>query len=278
MSTNPLSNFFRQPAVHLKLPSNGKYWREDALDLPVTNEIPVYPMTTRDEITLRTPDALLNGSGVVELIQNCCPNILDAWGAPSIDIDAIIIAIRIASYGNIMDFDNRCPFCNEENTHQIDLTAILDNIKAPDFAAPLKHKSLTFKLKPQHYFSVNASNKYNFEEQQLFKNIDTIESEEEKLKFYAEQLQRITDMTIQLVTDSTEYILTPDGIKVSDAEFIKEFYERAETKVVNLIRDRLKELAVEAEIPRPTVSCSACDKQYEVTLTFDYASFFGKGF
>ncbi|MFN9956418.1 MAG: hypothetical protein ACK55I_25245, partial [bacterium] len=90
--------------------------------------------------------------------------------------------------------------------------------------------------------------------------------------------QRITDMTIQLVTDSTEYILTPDGIKVSDAEFIKEFYERAETKVVNLIRDRLKELAVEAEIPRPTVSCSACDKQYEVTLTFDYASFFGKGF
>jgi len=278
MSNNPLSNFFRQPAVHLKLPSNGKFWKEDSLDLPVTNEIPVYPMTTRDEITLRTPDALLNGSGVVELIHSCCPNILDAWGAPSIDIDAIIIAIRIASYGNIMDFDNRCPFCKEENTHQIDLTAILDNINSPDYQTPLKYKNLTFKLKPQHYFSVNSANKYHFEEQQLFKNIDSVEDEQEKLKIYAEQLQRITDMTIQLVADSTEYILTPDGIKVVDPEFIKEYYERSETAIVNLIRDKLNELAKQAEIARPTVICSSCEKEYEVTLTFDYASFFGKGF
>lgn len=278
MSTNPLANFFRQPAVHLKLPSNGKFWPEDSLDLPVTNELPVYPMTTRDEITLRTPDALLNGSGVVDLIQSCCPNILNAWNTPSIDLDAILIAIRIASYGGSMDFDNRCPHCNAENTHELNLTGILDNIRAPDYHTPVQHKKMTYKLRPQLYFSVNATNKYQFEEQQLLKSINTLENEEERLKFFQDQLKKIADLTIQVVSDSTEYIITPDGVKVTDPAHIFEYYERAGSQVVNLIRDRLNELAAQAEIPRPQVACSSCNREYAVTLTFDYASFFGKGF
>jgi hypothetical protein len=60
-------------------------------------------MTTKDEITLKTPDALLNGQGVVNVIESCCPAIKDAWAMPSIDVDATLIAIRIASYGNQMD-------------------------------------------------------------------------------------------------------------------------------------------------------------------------------
>lgn len=278
MSSNPLSNFFRQPAVHLKLPSQGKYWKEDALNMPMTNEIPVYPMTTRDEITLRTPDALLNGSGVVDLIESCCPNITDAWGAPSIDIDSLIIAIRIASYGSTMDFDNKCPHCGEENTHQLDLNAILDNITTPDYQTPIKYKNLTFKLKPQHYFSVNASNKYNFEEQQILKTIDSIEDEDEKLKLFNEQLKRIADMTIDIISNSTEYIITPDGIKVTDSDHIREFYERSQSAVVNLVRNKLNEIAKQGEIPRPTVVCGSCSKEYQISLTFDYASFFANGF
>ena len=78
-NNNPLTKFFRQPAIYLKLPSNGAFWPNDAIELPLTGEIPVYPLTTKDEIILRTPDALLNGEGVVEVIQSCCPSIKDAW-------------------------------------------------------------------------------------------------------------------------------------------------------------------------------------------------------
>jgi len=278
MSTNPLSNFFRQPAIHLKLPSGGKYWPDGALDLPITGEIPVYPMTTKDEITLRTPDALLNGAGVVDLIHSCCPNVSDAWNMPSIDVDATIIAIRIASYGQNMDFENRCPHCNEDNTHAIDLTAILDNIKTPDFQTPVKHNGLTFKLKPQSYFSINATNKQNFEEQQLLRNANDLEDEEEKLRVYTEQLQRIIVLSIKLVTDCTDCIITPDGIKVTDPDHIKEFYERAESRLVNLIRDHISAIVKDSAIPDIGVTCGSCDKEYSINLTFDYASFFGKGF
>lgn len=278
MSTNPLSNFFRQPAIHLKLPSKGKFWPDNSLDLPVTGEIPIYPMTTRDEITLRTPDALLNGSGVVELIHSCCPNIVDAWSMPSIDVDAVIIAVRIASYGHAMDFDNTCPHCRESNTHSIDLTTILDNLRTPDFQTPLQHNSLTFKLRPQSYFSLNETNRQNFEEQQLLRNTIETASDEEKLRIFNDQLERIYRLSIKLVADCTDCIITPDGIKVSDPAHITEFYERAESRLVNLIRDHISTIVKDSAIPDIAVVCSSCEKDYTINLTFDYASFFGKGF
>jgi hypothetical protein len=72
-NSNPLAKHFRQPAIYLRLPSQGQYWPENAITLPVTGELPVYPMTTKDEITLRTPDALINGTGVVSVIESCIP-------------------------------------------------------------------------------------------------------------------------------------------------------------------------------------------------------------
>ena len=49
-SINPLANHFRQPAIHLRLPSGGNNWPTDSLDMPETGELPVYPMTARDEL------------------------------------------------------------------------------------------------------------------------------------------------------------------------------------------------------------------------------------
>ncbi|NDB58023.1 hypothetical protein EB001_06220, partial [bacterium] len=108
-SMNPLAKHFRQPSVYLKLPSGGKYWPEGTINLPANGEVPIMAMTTKDEITIRTPDALMNGQGVVDLIQSCCPNITNAWAMPTIDSDAILVAIRIATNGSNMDIDSKCP-------------------------------------------------------------------------------------------------------------------------------------------------------------------------
>ena len=100
---NPLFKHFRQPAIHIKLPSEGQYWPAGSVEIPQTGELPIYPLTTRDELTLRTPDALMNGSSVVDVMQSCCPSIKNAWDMPSVDVDAILIAIRIASYGHELE-------------------------------------------------------------------------------------------------------------------------------------------------------------------------------
>ena len=130
-TNNPLGQYFRQPSIYLTLPSRGRYWPDSSLELPATGEIPVLPMTTRDEVTLRTPDALMNGAGIVDVVHSCCPNIKDAWKMPSIDVDAVLIAIRIASYGHGMDLDTNCPYCKEENRHGADLRTILSGMTCP---------------------------------------------------------------------------------------------------------------------------------------------------
>ena len=136
---NPLKQYFRQPAIYIKLPSQGNNYPAGALTMPPTGELPVYAMTAIDEITYRTPDALYNGQATVNVIQSCIPDIKDGWGIPSADVDTLLVAIRIASYGHEMDFNSQCPACNHESERTLDLRTVLDSIKAPDYS-----KSLTW--------------------------------------------------------------------------------------------------------------------------------------
>jgi hypothetical protein len=114
-TNNPLFKHFRQPAIYLKLPSQGRFYPDGSLQISVTGDIPIYPMTVKDELTLKTPDALMNGEGMAAVIRSCCPTILDPWQIPAVDLDAIFIAIRLASYGTGMDVNTSCPKCKEEN-------------------------------------------------------------------------------------------------------------------------------------------------------------------
>jgi hypothetical protein len=114
-TANPLRHFFRQPAIYLRLPSDGNFWPEGDLAMPQNRELPVLPMTAIDEITYRTPDALFNGQAVISVIESCIPNIKNAWSAPGLDVNAILIAIRIASYGHNMCISTTCTKCQNED-------------------------------------------------------------------------------------------------------------------------------------------------------------------
>ena len=68
ISNNPLKQYFRQPAIYVRLPSGGQHYPPGAINMPPNGELPVFPMTAMDEITYRTPDALFNGSAVISVI------------------------------------------------------------------------------------------------------------------------------------------------------------------------------------------------------------------
>lgn len=278
VASNPLSKYFRQPAVYLKLPSNGNFWPEGSLDLPVTGEIPIYPMTARDEVTLRTPDALMNGAGVVSVIQSCCPNITNAWKMPSVDVDATLIAIRIASYGHNMDLETKCPHCGEENTHTIDLRISLSGIVCPDYSKKIEIEDLKIKIMPQAFFGVNRQNTIQFEEQRMMQALQRPDTEQElRLKEIGESMNRLVQIGIDTVTDSTEYIELPNDVRVTDKEYIREFYNNADGEVVRAIQLRLGEINQASAVKDQTASCSSCTKEYQIPLMFDYANFFVAG-
>jgi hypothetical protein len=275
---NPLSKYFRQPAIYLKLPSGGKYWDEGSLDMPITGDIPVYPMTARDEITLRTPDALMNGTSVVEVVQSCCPSIKNAWKMPSIDVDAVLIAIRIASYGANMEVDTNCPECKTENNNQLDLTYILGNIKPPSYVDPVDVDQLRIKLKPQEFIGINRQNIISYEEQRMVQALADIDSDTEaKASILSQSMSKLVDVGLDVVTASTEYIELEDGTQVTQQTYIREFYQHANGAVIRKIQDTLAKRNAEAAIKNQKVKCSNCELEYQVPLAFDYSNFFAQG-
>lgn len=277
-SNNPLFRHFRQPSIYIKLPSGGKFWPEGSLNLSLSGEVGIMPMSTKDEITLKTPDALLNGQGVVDVIQSCCPSIVNAWMMPSIDVDSVIIAIRIASYGNEMSVESSCPSCNEANDYAVDLSVILSNITAPTYAEKIPAEDLKIKLKPQAYYHANQSNMLEFQEQQILRTVSQMENNPEQVaQLFREQLDKIIELNIKLLTSSTDYIELPDGTIVSDEVFIDEFYSKCDSKIIKIIQERLKQLNVDAGIKPIPVKCTHCEHEHQIALTFDFANFFAKG-
>jgi hypothetical protein len=275
LQLNPLQKHFRQPAIYIKLPSDGAHWPDGSIDLPLNGELPVYPMTARDEITLKTPDALLNGQGVVNVIQSCIPNIKNAWAAPSVDIDKLLISIRIASYGNAMEVSSSCTHCSEENKHELDLSFLIDTMKIPDFNKLVMVNGLRIKLKPQSYFEANKQNMISFEQEQILKVInDPNFDEQRKVVEYQKHMDKLVELNFEMFTNLTESITTNEGYTVVEPAFIMEYYQNTDTKVISALRERIDQLAIEGNIKPVNVRCESCDQEYNVVVGFDYANFF----
>ena len=155
---NPLSQWFRQPKVYIKLPSNGEFYPHGALDKSANGEYPVYAMNAKDELMFKTPDALLTGQSTVEVIKSCIPAIQDPWSMPSIDLDVALVAIRIATYGQNMEVTANCPHCKNENSYDVDLVAWLGTIGNFEYHTEVNCDPLMVHVRPYSYQELSKTN------------------------------------------------------------------------------------------------------------------------
>ena len=273
-ANNPLFKHFRQPAIYLKLPTQGRFWPDDAIDIPPTGELPIYPMTVKDEITIKTPDALMNGLGVVEVVQSCCPNIKNGWKIPAADLEAILIAIRLASYGAEMDIETTCPKCNESNSNVIDLRVLLETLKISDYE-PIRIDGLKFNFKPQAFETLNNTNMMLFEQRKLIDTITNSElPDEEKTKQFNTVFPKLTEMNVLSLVHCIDSIVVDDK-EVIEFNYIKEFIENCSSTVYAEIKQQIETL-IKSNQPSPLdIECSECKHNYKSELNFDTSNFFG---
>lgn len=273
---NPLNQYFRQAAIYIKLPSQGKYYPPGAIDMPINGEIPVFPMTAIDEITYRTPDALFNGQAVVNVIQSCLPNIKNAWAIPSIDIDTILVAIRIASYGHQMEFGTQCPKCSHTDDYGLDLRTVLAAIKAPDYSQSIKNGDIEIFFKPMTYKNLSDNNKIQFDEQRIFQQLNTTtgDVDPKQMSAVSDALMKMTEMTVTALAQSVMSIKTPGAI-VTESEFITEYMKNCDRAVFNRIQDYVIEHKGLAEMQPLTITCTECNYEYKQNITLDMTNFFG---
>lgn len=281
-NSNPLRKYFRQPKIYLRLPSKGKFYPAGALDMPDNQELPVYPMTAKDELMMKTPDALINGQSTVDIIKSCVPNIKDPWKMPSIDSDAVLIAIRLATYGEKMDITTKIPVIGDERTFQIDLRTLLDQLVNFNFNPYVSiGDELTVNLKPLTYKQFTDNSMRTFEEQRIFRivNDETI-PEDQKLQAFSNSFKKLTDITIDLVLNSVESIDTAEQT-VADKRMIKEFFNNADNTVFDKILKHLQTMK-EGYTIKPLKVISPLEdvergapEEFEIPVTFDQSTFFG---
>ena len=274
-SANPLKQYFRQPAIYLRLPSGGKYWPSGSIELTHNGEFPVFPMTAIDEITYRTPDALFNGQAVVSVIQSCIPNVKNAWADPTSDINCMLVAIRLASYGHELEISSTCPSCETADDYALDLRHVLDQLGMPDFESTIVHGDLEISFAPINYENQNKSNQSQFDEQKTIQNITNSDlPDNDKLARLNQSMIRITELTVDALKWSIVEIRTPGAI-VSETEYIKEFLLNCDRKLFNRIRDHVIDLRQIAELKPLDIVCDNCKHEYQQTVTLDMTSFFG---
>lgn len=274
-SQNPLTQYFRQPAIYIRLPSGGDFYPPGTIDMPVNNELPVYPMTAIDEITYRTPDALFNGSAVATVVQSCIPNIKNAWAIPAVDVDTILISIRIASYGHDMEIYTKCPECGSESERTADLRTVIEAMKAPDYKKILQFGDLEVYFRPMTFKDINENNQLQFEEQRLLQAIASQSlSEEAKVSAMSDSMRKITEMTMRAMVLSIAAVKTPTAL-VTESKYIEDLLKNCNRQLFNQIRDRVVEFKTAAEIQPVLIKCDSCGHEYKQIITLDMSSFFG---
>lgn len=279
---NPLTAFMRQPKIFIRLPSGGKFWSNGSLVATETNEYPVYSMTAHDELTLKIPDALMNGQAVVDVIQNCVPNIKNAWEVPSIDMDVILIAIRIATYGEKLT--TPITVGDDELEYTVDLRSVMDslmqNISWEEHV--VANQDLTIYVKPINYKQMTQMSVQTFETQKIMQIVNNESlSEEEKVAAFKDSFAKLTNVTIGMVAASIYKIDTPQG-STDSAVFIKEFMDNVDKEIFNSVQTHL-EMLKEQNSVKPIIIPVTDDlrekgftgETIEIPLTFDAASFFG---
>ena len=279
---NPLTSFMRQPKIYIRLPSQGQYWPEGSIEIPSTGELAVYSMTAKDELMLKVPDALMNGQAVVEVIEHCVPAIKNAWMTPSIDLDVLLIAIRLATYGEMMT----TPITlggDLELEYQLDLRILMDQLMNQIIWNPVIPVSneLTVFVRPLNYQQISVAAQKTFETQKIMQiaNNETL-TEDDKLKMFKESFSRLTDSTIGMIGASIYRVDSSLG-STEDPDYIKEFVDNMDKDMFNKIQDHLETLREQNTVKPINVPVSEDMKAQgitgetvEIPLVFDASTFF----
>jgi hypothetical protein len=278
---NPLKKYFRQPKLFIKLPSSGNFYPPGVLEKTENGEYPVFAMTAKDELIMKTPDALLNGQATVEVIHSCFPNIKNAWMIPSIDLDAILIAIRLATYGEKLEIEVTIPVINDRRTFEMDLRQVLGNLLDAAYDNEVvAGQGITAFIRPLTYKEFTQSAIKTLEEQRIFSIVNNNDiDDQKKIEMFNASFKKLTNINIDMVTASVVKISSPDG-ETSDPAFIKEFIDNADKDFFKSIMDHLEVQKNKFAIQPQKIFTTEEDQaggapaEIEVPITLDAANFF----
>lgn len=270
---NPLKQFYRTPKVYVQLPSRGLF--NDVSNEAVTGEIPVYAMTSKDELLMKNPDALLNGDAVIGVIKSCVPNIGDPKNLPVCDVDLLLIAIRMATFGEFMEARLKSPHTGKTETYDINLNNILETVQPlPEQNSVVLNNGCTVHVKPFTYEVQTRINLAAYDQAKALRNVNEASNSSNEAEKFKMMFVKLANINMDVIAESIQKILTPNGDVVTDTAMIREFLDNLETVDTKSIDKKIDQLNKVSTSIKQEVICKETEKPFETEINLDPSDFF----
>lgn len=111
---NPLLvKLHKIPGSSFRLPSKGLFYKNGELDAEVEDgEVVVHSMTATDELMMKSPDMLFQGTAICNVIGRCVPQIKKPDELLVADVDFLLTCLRKVSYGKFVSVTHTCGMCD----------------------------------------------------------------------------------------------------------------------------------------------------------------------
>ena len=250
----------------LYLPIDDWGWIPNTITIPTNGEIPIHAMTWNDDLLLRNPDGLMNGSAMATIIARRVPNIKAPWLIPEHQYSRIVSALHVATHGNTIDMSYTCPHCKAHNDVILGTDALLSQNRS--ISKTFTVNQLEFTVSPLSYQDLIALRNYDY---RLLKMLSAV-SIDRKIgydpKIIQSEMLSHEDSVLKLKHKRVKQIKVSDQV-VTDQTMITEFLFNAERDIQIEIYENLNNINDALRPQAQTVKCQECQKENTITPTLD---------
>lgn len=275
-----LNKHSRQPKLYIDLPSSGKYYKDGVIEDNQFVHIPVFAMTTADEIATKTPDSLFSGHAVADVIKSCVPLVNTPWSLIKTDLEYILTAIKIASIGDKTTISTICPKCSTESHVELELQNILNFYDSIEHHYDFEIDNFKITLAPVNYKNLTELGLASYSVQrQLYQITNSDLSEDEKMSKLAELNNMLTMENLKTLI---RYIKSIEEINSSEEESdndkILEFVKNNDGKILKSYSAHIKKYTESINYPEQNIQCEneECEHIFSVKYNSDYSAFFDR--
>ena len=257
---NPLLEKIKLPGRIFQLPSRGLFYTSGEVDPVITQndgEIHVQALSALDEINLKNPDQLFSGEAVNTVFKDAVTGLNDPRQLLSKDVDAIMLFMRIVTYGANYEFlaTHTCADA-KEHSYVADLDVLIANMQTID-PTTLQDK-----------YTVNLSNGQviKLRPTRYQQTVDFIKKNSNKKELTVE------DQKNNLISILMDVIVSVDGIQ--DQSMIREWIQKLPTRMINRIAEKIEGVNDWGSNLKWKCTCRDCGTDFEIDLPINPVSFF----
>lgn len=271
--TNPLLTQTRMPGGKFAIPSGGIFYENGELAPTVLNgEVYVYPMTAYDEILMRSPDMLMDGSAIETVVKRCVPEVEQPLRLLSKDLDFLLICIRCISFGNEVELTHKHD-CENAKEHQY-------TVSIDDFVSKTKNINPT---------AINSEYRFKQDDKLVYLTPIRYDTMIEVLKLDTEQLQhlpkdeyvkQVFEITTKQLAQVINKVVIPssgsqlEDIVVNDHKHIHEWVKQCSPLAIKSINNHIQKAGEWGPALKYQIKCKDCNKNVPIDIPLNPMHFF----